>query len=191
MGCASHRQSAVFLAVGLAMGLSIGGAMTAGVLIGKQSQPVPDAALAELRLKAAASHSGETFAMATGLIDDGVEGLFCLDYITGDLSCFVVNPRTGTPGGVFRTNVVADMTTSEKGKKPSFAMVTGLFQTRGGNYGNTQIASSLVYVADVNSGTVAIYGMPWSKQATAGGITQGGKLVKVYSGKVRALDVRD
>src|SRR5688572_8028363 len=101
MGRAFRRQSAVFLAVGLAIGLAIGGAMTAGVLIGKQSV-VPDAALAELRLKAAASHGGETFAMATGLIDDGVEGLFCLDYLTGDLSCFVVNPRTGAPGGVFK-----------------------------------------------------------------------------------------
>lgn len=190
MGRAFRRQSAVFLAVGLLIGLAIGGAMTAGVLIGKQSV-VPDAALAELRLKAAASHGGETFAMATGLIDDGVEGLFCLDYLTGDLSCFVVNPRTGAPGGVFKTNVGADMGSGEKGKKPSYVMVTGIFQARGGNYGNTQIASSLVYVADANTGTVAIYGMPWSKQATVGGITQGGKLVKVYSGKVRSLDVRD
>jgi hypothetical protein len=187
---AFRRQSAVFLAVGLAIGLAIGGAMTAGVLIGKQSA-VPDTALSELRLKAAASHGGETFAMATGLIDDGVEGLFCLDYLTGDLSCFVVNPRTGAPGGVFKTNVGADMGSGEKGKKPSYVMVTGIFQARGGNYGNTQIASSLVYVADANTGTVAIYGMPWSKQATVGGITQGGKLVKVYSGKVRSLDVRD
>jgi hypothetical protein len=182
----------MFLAAGLGLGLAIGGALAVGVYLGRPSSSLDQAALHELRLRASASHGSDSFAMATGDIADGVEGLFCLDFLTGDLSCFVINPRSGTPGGLFRTNVVADLPADKAtGKKPSYVMVTGQFQARGGNYGGTQIAGSLVYVADANTGTVAVYGMPWNKQAATAAATQGGKLVKLYAGKVRALDIRD
>jgi hypothetical protein len=182
----------MFLTAGLAIGLTIGGALAAGVYLGSQGNSAQQAALSELRLKATASHGADSFAMATGDISDGVEGLFCLDFLTGDLSCFVINPRTGTPGGLFRTNVVADLPADKgTGKKPAYVLVTGQFQARGGNYGGSQIAGSLVYVADANSGMVAVYGMPWNKQASTAAATQGGKLVKLYAGKVRALEIRD
>src|SRR4029453_5803636 len=118
--------------------------------------------------------------------------LFCLHFLTGHLSCFVINPRTGTPGGLFRTNVVADLPNDKgTGKKPAYVMVTGTFQARGGSYGGSQIAGSLVYVADANTGMVAVYGMPWNKQASTVAATQGGKLVRLYAGKVRSLEIRD
>jgi hypothetical protein len=181
------------MAAGLGVGLAIGGALAAGVFLGRQSISPDQAVLNELRLRASASHGSESFAMATGEIDGGVEGLFCLDYLTGDLYCFVINPRTGGPGGIYRTNVVADMQAgaAATGKKPAYVMVTGQFQARGGNYGGSQIAGSLVYVADANSGTVAVYGMPWNKQASTSSLTQGGKLVKLYAGKVRGDIIRD
>ena len=189
---ARRFQSTMFLAAGLCVGLAIGGALAAGVYLGRQAESLDQAALGELRLKASASHGSDTFAMATGEIDQGVEGLFCLDYLTGDLSCFVINPRSGGPGGIYRTNVVADLPADKAtGKKPSYVMVTGQFQARGGSYGGSQIASSLVYVADANTGTVAIYGMPWNKQIATSAGAQGGKLVKLYAGKVRALEIRD
>jgi hypothetical protein len=185
-------RSMMFLSVGLLIGLAIGGALAAGVYWGSQGDGAHQAALNELRLKASASHGADSFAMATGEIADGVEGLFCLDFLTGDLSCFVINPRTGAPGGIYGTNVTADLKPAAgTGKKPSYVMVTGQFQARGGSYGGNQIASSLVYVADANSGTVAVYGMPWNKQASTGGATQGGKLVRLHAGKVRALEIRD
>ncbi len=190
---ARRFRSTMFLTAGLCVGLAIGGALAAGIYLGRQAQSLDQAALAELRLKASASHGSDTFAMATGDIADGVEGLFWLDFLTGDLSCFVINPRTGAPGGLFRTNVVADLPTDKAtGKKPAYVLVTGQFQARGGNYGGGgQIAGSLVYVADANTGTVAVYGMPWNKQASNAVGAQGGKLVKLYAGKVRALDIRD
>jgi hypothetical protein len=189
---ARHFRSYLFLAAGLGIGLAIGGALAAGVYLGRHADSLDQAALQEVRLKASASHGSETFAMATGDISDGVEGLFCLDFLTGDLSCFVINPRSGAPGGLFRTNVVADLPADKAtGKKPAYVMVTGQFQVRGGSYGGSQIAGSLVYVADANTGTVAVYGMPWNKQASTAAATQGGKLVKLYAGKVRALDIRD
>jgi hypothetical protein len=186
-------KSVVFLTAGLAIGLAIGGTVAVGVYLGSQGDSAHQAALGELRLKASASHGAESFAMATGDIADGVEGLFCLDFLTGDLSCFVINPRTGAPGGIYGTNVTADLKAAGggTGKKPAYVMVTGQFQARGGNYGGSQIAGSLVYVADANSGTVAVYGMPWSKQASTGNAAQGGKLVRLHAGKVRALEIRD
>ncbi len=39
----------------------------------------------ETVLNASASHGGETFAMATGPVDADVEGLFMLDFLTGEL----------------------------------------------------------------------------------------------------------
>ena len=187
-----RHQSILLLTLGLTIGLAIGGALAAGVYLGSQGDSAHQAALNELRLKASASHGSDSFAMATGEIADGIEGLFCLDFLTGDLSCFVINPRTGGPGGIYGTNVTADLKPAAgTGKKPSYVMVTGQFQARGGNYGGSQIAGSLVYVADANSGTVAVYGMPWNKQATTGGAAQGGKLVRLHAGKVRALEIRD
>ncbi len=187
----------MFLSTGLVIGLAIGGALAAGVYLGSAYSSSPgdtahQAALTELRLKASASHGSDSFAMATGEIDNGVEGLFCLDFLTGDLSCFVINPRTGGPGGIYGTNVTADLKPAAgSGKKPSYVMVTGQFQLAGGSYGGSRIGSSLVYVADANSGTVAIYGMPWNKQASTVGAAQGGKLIKLYSGKARADVIRD
>jgi hypothetical protein len=47
----------MFLAAGLTIGLAIGGAMTAGVVIGTRQQDQHAAALSELRLKASGSNS--------------------------------------------------------------------------------------------------------------------------------------
>jgi hypothetical protein len=69
--------------------------------------------------------------------------------------------------------------------------VTGQFQAAGGSYGGGRIAGSLVYVADANTGMVAVYGMPWNKQATTGGVAQTGAMRRLYAGKVRALEIRD
>ena len=179
----------MFLAAGLVVGLAIGGALATGVYLGMQADDGHTAALNELRLKASASHGSDSFAMATGDISDGVEGLFCLDFLTGDLTCFVINPRNGSIGGLFKTNVIADLPT-EKGKKPAYVLVTGGFQARGGNYGGSTIAGTLVYVADANSGMVAAYAIPWNKQSTVA-VTQAAKMTRVYAGKVRSLEIRE
>src|SRR5688500_16615031 len=97
------------LLFGLVVGLAIGGAMTVGVLMGRRV--VTGGAfsgLEALKLKAMASHGGDNFAIATGPVDDEVEGLFTLDFLTGDLQCFVPNPRTGAVGGWFKVNIAGD-----------------------------------------------------------------------------------
>ena len=79
-----RRKAWLLVGLGLALGLSIGGAMTAGVLLGRSTGTNSAAsALDELKLRAVASHGNETFAIATGVVDEEVEGLFCLDFLTG------------------------------------------------------------------------------------------------------------
>jgi hypothetical protein len=170
------------LATGLVLGLALGGAMTLGVLLGQRHPAADMPSLAELQLKAAATHGGETFAMATGSIDEDVEGLFTLDYLTGDLQCFVINPRNGGVGGWFQTNVANIF--SEKGKKPSYLLATGTINVAGG-YGGGRPANSLCYVADANSGEIAAFTFPWVKAATSAGVAQASpmRLVKMWKAR--------
>ena len=63
----------------------------------------------EFPLQAATATVGGSFAIATGMIDSDVEGLFVLDFVTGDLQCAVLNFRTGKFNAVFRANVLQDL----------------------------------------------------------------------------------
>ena len=193
MRCARRVRSWLLMGTGLLVGLAIGGAMTAGVFIGRNAQPSSGvAALDEVRLKASASHGAETFAIATGAIDDEVEGLYTLDFLTGDLQVFAINPRTGTLGGWFKTNIATALPI-EKGKKPSYLMVTGQmdwsnFQIPGGN---ARPAAALCWVVDANSGVFAAYSFPWTKAVAAAGATQAQQMALVYKGKARTLEIRE
>src|SRR5215211_4740714 len=46
-------------------------------------------------LHAAATHGIDKFAIATGLVDNTVEALYFLDFLTGDMRAAVINPTTG------------------------------------------------------------------------------------------------
>jgi hypothetical protein len=171
------------LAAGLLLGLTVGGAMTIGVLLAQRGSTT---GLEGLQLKAMASHGSDTFAIATGPVDDDVEGLYTLDFLTGDLQCFVINPRNGAFGGLFKTNV-ANVLSVEKGKKPNYLMVTGTINVAGG-YGGARPAACLCYVVDSNTGEVAAFSFPWAKSATSAGVGQSTEMRLV--GKWKARDLR-
>jgi hypothetical protein len=178
------------LAAGMAIGLSIGGALAAGYWWGNsrsaETSMMPD--LSELKLQAMASHGSETFAIATGPIESDVEGLFTLDYLTGDLQCFVVNPRSGNLGGWFKTNIATSLT-PERGKKPNYLIATGMLNVRAGTYGNFRPAGCICYVADANTGEIAAYSFPWSQNAGSAGATQASEMKLIYKWKARALNL--
>src|SRR4051812_14527403 len=162
------------LAIGLLLGLAIGVATAAIALHQRGPAMTMMPSLAELQLKASASHGAETFAVATGHVDDDVEGLFALDFLTGDLQCLVVNPRNGMLGGWFKSNVSAALA-PEKGKKPSYLLVTGQINVAGG-YGGQRPAASLCYVVDANTGEVAAFTFPWAKAMTTAGVAQASEM---------------
>lgn len=155
-------RSSLMLAAGLVVGLSLSAAATVGSLAAWGYFEQGKVQLLERQLHALATHGADSMALATGFIDEGVEGIFILDFITGDLTCQVLNSRFGTLGGVFKQNVVQDLGV-EQGKQPKYLIVTGGLETRQ-NISNLRPAKSIVYVADSNTGRYVAYMLPWNQQ---------------------------
>ncbi|MGE0758050.1 MAG: hypothetical protein AB7F89_15560 [Pirellulaceae bacterium] len=145
--------------LGVSSGILVGAGALLGLLIASGLHPWSQL---ETRLEAVASSGGESMAIASGLIGEGVEGLFVLDFITGQLTCQVVNPRSGQLAYVYQRNVAQDLGV-QQGKSPKYLLVTGELRVRQ-NVSNVKPAESLVYVADVNTGRYVAYMMPFTKQ---------------------------
>lgn len=111
-------------------------------------------------LHAVATDRQENFAIATGHMDGENEGIFFLDMLTGDLKGAVVNPFRRNIGYVYQINVFKDLEV-DASKNPKFLMVTGTLEMRpdGGN----QYAQGVIYVAEVTTGKMVCYGMPFNK----------------------------
>ena len=170
-----NRSNSMFV-VGLIAGLGISVAATFGSLAAWGYFEKDKVRQLEQQLHAVATHGADSMAIATGLIDEGVEGIFFLDFISGELTCQVLNSRTGLLGGVFRQNVVADLGV-EPGKQPKYLLVTGGLETRQ-NISNIRPARSLVYVADSNTGRYVAYMLPWNQQiANQGGAVASSMIV--------------
>ena len=59
-------------------------------------------------LHATATHGLDKFAIATGLVDDSVEALYFLDFLTGDMRAAVINPKTGKFNSFYTRNIATD-----------------------------------------------------------------------------------
>jgi hypothetical protein len=139
-------------------------------------------------LHATSTHGLDKFAIATGLVDNGVEALYFLDYLTGDMRAAVINPKTGRFNAFYTRNISADFGGS--GRSTGYLMVTGFADMpRGTN--NFQFAQSIVYVCDVASGTVAAYTIPWNSTLQAAGKTQYGEFQPLDQQQFRQAIIRD
>jgi hypothetical protein len=150
----AHRPRWIF-GLGLSVGLLAGGGMLVGAWVALPARPAAPLAVPETFLHATCSNSSESFAMATGYIDEGVEGLFTLDFLTGDLTCAVLNPRSVTWVPV-KINVINDLG-EKQGKNASYVMVTGHTAFVGRAMEMASPAPCVVYVADATTGVVAAY----------------------------------
>ena len=184
-----RQRRFVSFGTGLTAGLLIGVGMLVGALVATNHRTSATQVPEEL-LHAVATHGSDSLAMATGPISDGVEGVFFLDFLTGDIRCQVINPRFGGLGGVFYHNVAADLGV-EKAKKQSFLLCTGVanLKTTGGS--NFKFADSVVYVADANTGNWAAYLLPWSDNMTSNNQTIVGRFRLIGTGKAREIVKRD
>jgi hypothetical protein len=185
-----------YLVAGIFLGLSLGLATTAGVVIGFRASDSPDTAanpigakFDEMKLHAMGAMGAETMAITTGPVDEEAEGVFFLDFLTGDLQCFVLNPRVGKFTGWFKTNVVKDLPV-EKGKKPAYIICSGAWNpTRGG--GNARPAQCVVYVCDTNTGAFAAYSFPWVRGTGSTLQTQASPMITLDGGRARTLELRE
>ncbi|MFM7845565.1 MAG: hypothetical protein ACKOBW_12235 [Planctomycetota bacterium] len=189
------KRSRLAFASGLSVGLLIGAGMLVGAWATRVQTPAqlpfPSFPLPS-QVNAAGSHGGLSFAMCTGPIYEGIEGLFILDYLSGEIQCWVPNGRSGMLGGLYKHNVMVDLgVEAGSNNKPSFVMVTGAFSLRSGFAGNVRPAECVLYVGDVNTGAWVAYMIPWDRTIANMGSMQAGKLVKVGGGRCRDLAIRD
>jgi hypothetical protein len=139
-------------------------------------------------LHATATHGLDKFAIATGLVDDRVEALYFLDYLTGDLRAAVIDPKTGKFNSFFTRNIAADF--GGAGRAMGYLLVTGSANMPRGT-ANFQYAQSIVYVADATTGQVAAYTIPWNSSMQAAGKTQYGEFQPLDVQAFRTAFVRD
>ena len=140
-------------------------------------------------LHAVATHGQENFAIATGFVDEQIEAIYFLDFMTGDLRAAVLQPRTGKFNSFFTGNVLADFGGAGI-KNPKFLMVTGQADLPRGAQ-NFQYARSVVYVAEATTGQVACYTIPWNAARQAQGATQAGQFVPLDKRQFRTAVIRD
>ena len=111
-------------------------------------------------IEASATDSNSTFAMATGQIDQDIEAVYFLDALTGDLNGVVLSQQSGKFMVYYHRNILADLGVDPT-KNPKFLMVTGAVNLRRGA-GGSQPGPVVVYIAEITTGKVAAYAIPWS-----------------------------
>lgn len=141
----------------------------------------------EWLLRAATASSGKKLAVATGLIDQDVEGVFVLDIMTGDLICWVVNRFSGGLAGRFKINISGEFG-GVLGNASDFILTTGLIR-QAGRSTQARAAESIVYVADGNVGKVVGYSLPWNRTSAQASRPQEGPMTKVFEGFTRPLNI--
>ncbi len=139
-------------------------------------------------LHASATHGIDKFAIATGLVDNTVEALYFLDFLTGDMRAAVINPKTGKFNAFYSRNIAADF--GGAGRSSGYLMVTGAVNMPRGT-SNFQFANSIVYVAEAGTGQVAAYTIPWNSTLHAAGKTQYGEFQPLDVKQFRTAFVRD
>ncbi len=110
-------------------------------------------------VSASTSDRSEDIIMATGLIDNDGEGVFILDTVTGDLKGWVLDSRNGSFSTGYAINVMEYLGVNAN-SKPDFSMVTGS-QTFRPARGQSQFASTVIYVAESTTGRVGAFAIPW------------------------------
>ena len=185
----SKRKPIVVLAIGLVAGLLVGSGMLIGSLVTLATAKGNNNLVIERPVTATATHGSKKFAMATGRVGDNTEGVFMLDFLTGDLLCNVVYPRTRDIRAKFGANVARDLGgagTGARGKDPDYVMVTGVTQ-----FNDRTISQCVVYVADANTGNYVIYVMPWDRNAVSNGRNQVAPMRVLARGTARNVRIEN
>ena len=183
MGYLLKRSWPIWLAIGLLVGLVIGGFW-------------PDTPL-----HAVATDRVDTFSIATGFVDQDTEAVYFLDFLTGTLKAAVLSNQARDFQAHYEVNIHLDLTTLigflnaaireqnqalgrgaqprpeiQVPQNPRYMMVTGVADIRRGAVARMRPAQSVVYVAEANTGIVMAYILPWDQAAHAANQPTGGRL---------------
>lgn len=164
----------------LAVGLSVGA--LAGLLVGGFWPPAAVHGVATDRF--------ENFAIATGPLDNEVEAVYFLDFLTGDLKAAVLNINTAKFTAFFSHNILQDLGI-DPAKNPRYLMVTGVADLRRLGGSNVRPGASVVYVAELTTGKIAAYAVPWAPNLHKQGSAFHGQLMPLDVAQFRTTAVRD
>lgn len=176
----SFSRGLAFFACGCLGAIVVCGLLGIGIWIGKGSIAKP--MLPPELLQANATHGTSTMAICTAPIDEEADGFFALDYLTGDLKGWVFNPRTGTFGGLFLTNISQYL--GPPGKNAEYLLVSGRIAPPASG-SSTRSASMVLYVVDVRGGGFAAFSVPWDRSMRNSGATQASRFVPVGGDMIR------
>ena len=143
------------------------------------------ASFSDAVVHATATHGGTNVAVATGPVGVDSEGVFILDFTTGNLQCWVYYPRFGQFGGKFETNIGAQLPMI-KNANTEYLLVTGSMSTPQAS-GNARPAPTICYVVDPKSGMFAGYTFPWNRSMEAGGQIQKAPMICVGGDQFRQV----
>jgi hypothetical protein len=119
-------------------------------------------------MRAVATDRVDTFAMATVPLDDSVEAVCFLDFLTGNLGAAVLSKQQYTFNGFYACNVNKDLGVKVN-NNPRYMLVSGNADLRRMGGTARSPSKSVIYVAEITSGKVAAYYMPWSQALHVGG----------------------
>lgn len=136
-------------------------------------------------LHAVSTDRTETFAIATGLCDESVEAVWFLDFLTGDLEAAVLSKQTGTFNSFFKRNVLQDLGVDPT-KSPRFLMTTGMADLRRTGGARISPSRSTLYIAEITTGKVGAYSIPWSSAGWVSGQRMNGAIVLLDAVRFRA-----
>ena len=106
----------------LIVGLLFGVAFLGGYFV--KDSTGPTLLWPENAAMAAGGAQDDSFAMAVGRVDSNVEGVYILDFLTGELTCTVLDYRGGKFRSIFKANVIKDLRIEQVGRR-KFLMLSG------------------------------------------------------------------
>ena len=186
------RLRGAALALGVTAGAVLGGFLSNQLFqragASADTDALRDDFFKALPVHAVASNSMESLVMCTGEMDTGIEAVYVLDAVTGELRGWAHNTNTRKFSMQYTySNFLEDL--NAKGvKKPKFIMVTGQLPSAYGR--SIRVGKAILYVAELNSGYVAAYGVPWDSTRYANGQPTSVALVPLDRFKFRESIIR-
>ncbi|HEX3727778.1 MAG TPA: hypothetical protein VHV08_16110 [Pirellulales bacterium] len=169
------NKKSTWLAAGVALGLVIG-LNAAGLW-------------PQVPLHAVATHGQENFAICTAPLDLDIEGIFVLDDVTGELKGAAFNLQMRRINTFFEYNITHDLA-SPNTKNPHYRIVSGVANIRQ-NVAAGTLANSVLYVAEVSSGQLVAYGIPWIQGRASNPLPQKVALIPLDRWQFRTTAIRN
>jgi hypothetical protein len=122
-------------------------------------------------------------------MDNDVEAVFVLDSVTGDLKAAALNTQMRRFNTFYEYNVIHDLPAASS-KNPSYRIVSGIANIRQ-NVQAGQVAHSVVYVAEVSSGQLVAYAVPWITGRASGAIPVQAQIIPLDRWQFRTTPIRN